>query len=534
MLDEGSNASDALRTFCLSVIACGCVLLASVWDSAQTTLVTDLIPILGLGLTMVLLALRLIQSPGFDAERFARLLWQRLVFVRGSTSLVSRLKSFNLCLFSTMMQVNVMPILRGRSRAFLSQTRNVRMAVIFSHSALFLIYASIAVLGAMTVFTQRGAEAHGQTLAETHGQTLAEPMSDRSMGMPLKVAQNFMTQLPLHDKTILTVRLVLSLSLIAIAPYLFVAIALGILDLFRAEYENGSTKICESVVADYANSKETKWTLHFLARETVDSRTNEVAPQSGNAVADAGADVNFSQLEKGVCSKFWRLSEPSPFSYWPIQDSDGDEGVNVFKHPVPFTKSLACSDSRAFNLTLAPSDQDSSRGARNDPRFSNDASGASDSARASHSFLETNVALVLLISLALSVALVTQNVAAVLSFTGGVGTTTLMCLIPFFLQRAQIRRSVQTGIATPSTPHTEASDTSISRDETLETRRHTFTHTRADTPAHAQAYAKATAPKHGPRGSSFCLLLTSLVRYLYIRKKASLPCHSPGSFLALL
>eukprot|EP01056_Protomagalhaensia_sp_Gyna25_P001253 Protomagalhaensia_sp_Gyna_25__1252@NODE_1625_length_1679_cov_83_198171_g1289_i1_p1_GENE_NODE_1625_length_1679_cov_83_198171_g1289_i1NODE_1625_length_1679_cov_83_198171_g1289_i1_p1_ORF_typecomplete_len444_score40_26Aa_trans/PF01490_18/9_5e42Trp_Tyr_perm/PF03222_13/0_0049_NODE_1625_length_1679_cov_83_198171_g1289_i1961427 len=175
-----------LRTHCLLFFSVVTAALSSFKDFTGLAWL-NLVPVAGLSYTTVFLTLRVllgVANGSIDLPSSS----QALLFPPQSFNMFL---TPNIFLFTTMMHVNVLPILAGFSSVTRSELVN---ALKLGHGTLFSFYLTIAVVGFLSAF-------NGSS-----------------------VAQNFTMNLPIQDVTVALLRAVLVVTLLSIAPYQFVSV----------------------------------------------------------------------------------------------------------------------------------------------------------------------------------------------------------------------------------------------------------------------------------------------------------------------
>eukprot|EP01057_Protomagalhaensia_wolfi_P000472 Protomagalhaensia_wolfi_Nauph_80__471@NODE_1264_length_1624_cov_28_270662_g973_i0_p1_GENE_NODE_1264_length_1624_cov_28_270662_g973_i0NODE_1264_length_1624_cov_28_270662_g973_i0_p1_ORF_typecomplete_len443_score57_11Aa_trans/PF01490_18/2_2e41Trp_Tyr_perm/PF03222_13/0_16_NODE_1264_length_1624_cov_28_270662_g973_i0651393 len=175
-----------LRTHCLLFFSVVTAALSSFKDFTGLAWL-NLVPVAGLSYTTVFLTLRVLLGVANGSIDFSSST-QALLFPSPSFNMFL---TPNIFLFTTMMHVNVLPILGGFSSVTRTELVN---ALKLGHGTLFSFYLTIAVVGFLSVF-------NGSS-----------------------VAQNFTMNLPIQDVTVALLRVVLLVTLLSIAPYQFVSV----------------------------------------------------------------------------------------------------------------------------------------------------------------------------------------------------------------------------------------------------------------------------------------------------------------------
>eukprot|EP01054_Gregarina_sp_Poly1_P002832 Gregarina_sp_Poly_1__2831@NODE_178_length_11948_cov_356_078613_g158_i0_p3_GENE_NODE_178_length_11948_cov_356_078613_g158_i0NODE_178_length_11948_cov_356_078613_g158_i0_p3_ORF_typecomplete_len443_score34_94Aa_trans/PF01490_18/1_6e44_NODE_178_length_11948_cov_356_078613_g158_i0919810526 len=284
------------RTPCLVFFSLVSIVLSSVKDFSALSWL-NLVPVAGLLYTTIYLSLRV-------SLQIAR---GEIDLGSSMYSLVRHVPNYQTCLtpniflFTTMMQVNVLPIMSSFPD---TGQQDIVKSLRYGHGSLLIFYLALGIVGYLA-----------------------------SAGPTGHLSQNFTLDLPLTDLSVAFLRVVLVFTLLAIAPYQFVAIASAIVDLVKRLYHRKRFHKQDAELLLLENDA--------LSSETESCSSNlEIAPR----------------LEKHI---------------------------------------------------ILPQ----------------------------HSFKSRLVASTCLIGIAFSTALLTDKVATILSLTGGIGSTTLMCTAPFFIQR---------------------------------------------------------------------------------------------------
>lgn len=300
------------RSQCLMLFSIITICLSSIKDFSALKWL-NLIPVGGLLYTTIYLTIRVIVEVVSGEIVLSSTLYRLFWHMPDYQTLLTP----NIFLFTTMMQVNVLPIMT----AFPNTMRHdIVKSLRYGHGSLFAFYLCLATVG---FISSAGTTPHGT------------------------VSQNFTNDLPITDLSVALLRIVLVLTLLSIAPYQFVAIASSMLDLVKRLRHD--KKLSNDQIA-----------VQLLEKEETYPRRKRSCPS-------------------------------------PIEETTSDDEDQEYMCP--------------------PLDE------------------IPDKLVLHHSLRSRLLAASVLIGIALLTALMTDKVATLVSITGGIGSTTLMCTTPFFIQR---------------------------------------------------------------------------------------------------